>query len=205
MVGLPSLPPNVSFMQGTFTDLVETGALKENEFDYVFQRMLVMGVVDWQRHTNAAVRLLKPGGWLEMQDLSFHVYDRKEKLIDDRYSYIRVIQVVSAERGLDPFCGQHLAEHMEAARLRHISSDEFPWAWTYWSERPETALIAAHWQSPRQVEVNNTLLDKLVGSTSTFSQDQAESFKRENVASSKQAEEGVHFVYGVVFGQKATS
>jgi ubiquinone/menaquinone biosynthesis C-methylase UbiE len=70
VVELESLPPNVSFIQGAFTDLVETGVLQKNDFDYVFQRMLVMSVVDWQKHTNAAVRLLKPGGSLEMQDLS---------------------------------------------------------------------------------------------------------------------------------------
>lgn len=149
VVELESLPPNVSFIQGAFTDLVETGVLKENDFDYVFQKMLVMSVVDWQKHTNAAVRLLKPGGSLEMQDLSWHVYDRNGELIDGRYSHIRAIQSVSLEKGLDPFCGQHLAEYMREAGLPRVSCREYPFAWACWSERPETEFIAAHQQSVR--------------------------------------------------------
>jgi ubiquinone/menaquinone biosynthesis C-methylase UbiE len=149
VVELESLPPNVSFIQGAFTDLVETGVLKENDFDYVFQKMLVMSVVDWQKHTNAAVRLLKPGGSLEMQDLSWHVYDRNGELIDVRYSHIRAIQSVSLEKGLDPFCGQHLAEYMREAGLPRVSCREYPFAWACWSERPETEFIAAHQQSVR--------------------------------------------------------
>ena len=202
VVGLSSLPSNVSFMQGTFRDLVKDGKLQENDFDYVFQRMLVMGVVDWTKHISTAVRLLKPGGWLELQDLSWHVYDRNEQLIDHRYSHVRAIQNASLAKGLHPFCGQHLAKYLRDAGLRQVSSQEFPFAWTYWSGRPETELVAAHQQSVRHKEVRHTLLEKLLGSTGTFSQDEIEEFKQDDVVSYDQAEEGVHFVYGVAYGQK---
>jgi hypothetical protein len=139
-----------------------------------------------------------------MQDLSWHVYDRSERLIDDRYSFIRAIQNESLEKGLDPFYGQHLAEYMRNVGLPRVSLQEVPFAWTYWSERPETELIAAHQQSARQVEVRNALLDKLLGSMGTYFQHQIENFEQENSVSYKQAEEGVHCVYGVAFVQETT-
>lgn len=202
VIELSYLPSNVLFMQGTFIDLVKDGKLQENDFDYVFQRMLVMGVVDWTKHISTAVRLLKPGGWLELQDLSWHVYDQNGQLIDHRYSHILAIQKASLEKGLDPFCGEHLAKCIRNAGLRQISSEKFPFAWTYWSERPETELIAAHQQSAAHSEVRNALLEKLLGSTGTYSQHAIEEFKQETAVSYDQADEGVHFVYGVALGQK---
>lgn len=53
-----------------------------------------------------------------------------------------------------------------------------------------------------QVEVRNALLDRLLGSTGTYSQHEIENFKQENTVASQEAEEGVHCVYSVAFGQK---
>ena len=164
--------------------------------------MLVMGVVDWQSHTDAVVRLLKPGSWLEMQDLSWHVYDRNEMQVDDRYPYIRAIQAASEAKWLDPFCGEHLDAYMRSAGLRSIEFKRYPFAWAHWKERPETDLIAAHEGSPRQVEVRNSLLEKLLGGSGMYTREDIEEFKRQNDVSYEQAEEGIHKVYGVAFGQK---
>ena len=201
-VGPPEQLRNVEFVQGSFADLIKTGALREEQFDYIFQRMLVMGIVDWQSHTDIAVRLLRPGGWLEMQDLDWHVYDRTGKQIDDRFAYIRAIQAASEAKGLDPVCGKHLDAYMRCASLRSIEFKSYPFAWACWKERPETELIAAHQRSARQVEVRNALLEKLLGSSGMYEQEEIEEFKRENVVSYEQAEEGIHSGYGVAFGQK---
>ena len=210
VVGVDLAPPvelaeqqsNVEFVRGSFADLVKTGVLREGHFDYVFQRMLVMGIVDWQAHTEAAARLLKPGGWLEMQDLDWHVYDRNGKLVDERYAHIRAIHAASEAKGLDPFCGKHLDAYMRCAGLRSIKFTRYPFAWAYWKERPETELIATHQRSARQVEVRNSLLENLLGSSGMYKSEEIEAFKEENVVSYEQAEEGIHSGYGVAFGQK---
>ncbi|KAJ6443906.1 methyltransferase type 12 [Purpureocillium lavendulum] len=60
------LPPNVRFL----VDDVESPWLHpRNHFDYIHSRHTVMAVKDWTRMFRRAYEHLKPGGWIELQEV----------------------------------------------------------------------------------------------------------------------------------------
>jgi len=192
--------PNVQFIQGVFHDLVANGNLKPQDFDFIFSRMLVMSVVDWQAYVKTTSSLLKSGGWLELQELSWRLRDKDEEAIDTRYEYLTAIQETCIEKGLDPFAGEHLSHYMEKAGLIGVSHRKFPWLWSEWDEWPQGHLLAMHQQSEAHIAVQQGMLDVLLAGR--YDSDQLGRFKRELQQSAVEAEMGVHYSYGVSFGQK---
>lgn len=58
------VPPNCYF----YVDDAETEWTHEEPFDYIHGRALCGGIADWPEFYNNALRSLKPGGWMEMQE-----------------------------------------------------------------------------------------------------------------------------------------
>jgi cyclopropane fatty-acyl-phospholipid synthase-like methyltransferase len=63
------VPPNCRF----YVEDAEgaTGWSFEDQVDYIHGRMLVVGIKNWAQFFQRAYDNLKPGGWIEMQDLNF--------------------------------------------------------------------------------------------------------------------------------------
>ena len=61
-------PKNVHFVQGNILDGLP---FPDNSFDYVHQRLLILGIPSdkWQSVVNDIVRVLKPGGYLEVFEI----------------------------------------------------------------------------------------------------------------------------------------
>ena len=61
-------PPNCSFQ---VHNVNESLPFPPNHFDFVFQRLLVLGIRedDWDNVINHYVTVLKPGGWIELLEL----------------------------------------------------------------------------------------------------------------------------------------
>jgi hypothetical protein len=60
------VPPNVKF---TVDDMESPWLSPENHFDYIHGRHIVMAVKNWARLMQRALKHLKPGGWLELQEI----------------------------------------------------------------------------------------------------------------------------------------
>jgi hypothetical protein len=50
--------------------------------DFVFNRRLICGITDWPLYMQKVLWLLRPGGWAEMQDLSY-VWYRNGRVCSD--------------------------------------------------------------------------------------------------------------------------
>jgi SAM-dependent methyltransferase len=61
------VPPNCRF----YIENAEEQWDFEHKFDYVHGRMLVVGIRNWARFFEQAYAALKPGGYIELQDLNF--------------------------------------------------------------------------------------------------------------------------------------
>lgn len=61
------VPPNCRF----YIEDAETEWTFEEKFDYIHGRMLIVGIKNWARFFEQSFKYLKPGGWIELQDLSF--------------------------------------------------------------------------------------------------------------------------------------
>ncbi|KAI0019701.1 S-adenosyl-L-methionine-dependent methyltransferase [Xylariomycetidae sp. FL0641] len=60
------VPPNVRFM---VDDAESSWLYPRNHFDYIHSRHTVMAIRDWPRLVTRAYEHLRPGGWLELQEI----------------------------------------------------------------------------------------------------------------------------------------
>ncbi|UNI24088.1 hypothetical protein JDV02_009865 [Purpureocillium takamizusanense] len=81
------LPPNVRFL----VDDVESPWLHpRNHFDYIHSRHTVMAIKDWTRMFRRAFEHLKPGGWIELQEV--HHCPKTAKpggMVDTRHAVVQ--------------------------------------------------------------------------------------------------------------------
>ena len=99
--------PHVHFMQGnvisqkpsqwidTETQSSEGVAFNKDEglFDYIFSRMQILGIYDWQKFVKGEFSLLKPGGWAEVHDIDWEYLDGEGKNISDNWVSERPIPI----------------------------------------------------------------------------------------------------------------
>ncbi|KAF4977006.1 hypothetical protein FZEAL_6406 [Fusarium zealandicum] len=68
------LPPNVRFM----VDDVESPWLHpRNHFDYIHSRHTVMAIKDWPRLFQRSLEHLRPGGWMELQEIHHYPHSTR--------------------------------------------------------------------------------------------------------------------------------
>ncbi|KAF2672839.1 S-adenosyl-L-methionine-dependent methyltransferase [Microthyrium microscopicum] len=63
------VPPNCRF----YVENAEDTWAFETQFDFIHTRMLVVGIKDWPRLFQQSFKALRPGGYIELQDLTFPV------------------------------------------------------------------------------------------------------------------------------------
>lgn len=65
------IPPNCTFLKANTLQL----PFEDNSFDFVYQRFMGMAFStdDWKVAMNQIIRVLKPGGWVEISEGSFVV------------------------------------------------------------------------------------------------------------------------------------
>jgi hypothetical protein len=65
----PSTPENCTFL----VEDAEKDWAWDRKFDYIHGRMVMVGIRNWLRLLQQSFKALKPGGWIEIQDLNFPI------------------------------------------------------------------------------------------------------------------------------------
>lgn len=87
-----------------------------NLFDYIFSRLLILGMSDWPAFIRREFELLKPGGWAELQDLAWDWYDPDGTVVSDSWSWLELMKAhTSKEKGMDTLCGRNCKKWMQYA------------------------------------------------------------------------------------------
>lgn len=96
-------PANVRFVTGNVYDLVE----KHDDFpaasiDYIYSRLIISGVKDWDAHAKKVCPLLRPGGWIELHDLCrLDWFNNQDEVISSNWEWIKAFKTLFAERNFD--------------------------------------------------------------------------------------------------------
>ena len=138
-------PTNVSYVIGDIRSLQERTRWA-GKADLVFNRLLVLGMRDWPGYIKEVAALLRPGGYVEMQDMVMSLLQRTVSTdgsvrdIDLARNYWRVMSTAAKERGMDLRCGEKLAGWMKDAGLEIVEERVFPFPVGDWmaKEAPET-------------------------------------------------------------------
>jgi SAM-dependent methyltransferase len=124
--GLRYRPANVRFFQGNAATQGPTEWMANDDgsplpqddhlFDYVFSRLLILGMSDWPNFIKKVFLLLKPGGWAEIHDLAWDWYDLDGSVVSDQWSWSRVVRGDFEDRkGMDLACGKKAKMWMQKA------------------------------------------------------------------------------------------
>ncbi|CAF9936472.1 MAG: hypothetical protein ALECFALPRED_006862 [Alectoria fallacina] len=139
-------PGNISFIQGDVRKLSKTDQrLAPGSFDYVFSRLLICGMTDWAGYMRDTVApLLKPGGWVEVQDLDY-VWYKHGHVCSGEWKWLRAINEGAKRKGMDLSCGSNAAKYMREAGLVDVSVKRYGAPFGTWAvkQRPESERIGA--------------------------------------------------------------
>ncbi|MCJ1434852.1 hypothetical protein MMC27_004222 [Xylographa pallens] len=126
------VPPNCSFI----IDNVEEDWLYDKKFDFIHARMLVLGMHDWPRFFRQSWDYMKPGAWLEMQELQFPVKSDDGSAGKDspfsEWSY-RVME--AAEKvGINPRSCEKFEEQLAQQGFVNIRYETIKWPIGSWAK-----------------------------------------------------------------------
>jgi len=122
-------PPNVHFIQSDIRDFVKNkdDASSRDGFDYIFSRLLLMGMINWPAHVALLASLLNSDGWIELQELDLTAFsiDGKTAVSDD-WLYWSVMKHDLNATGLDMDAGRKLLGYLsQQAHLHNISQEMY--------------------------------------------------------------------------------
>jgi len=105
-------PSNVKYVQGDVRQLIKSNdqAFQAGSFDYIFERLLILGITDWPGHISAISTLLKPNGWLECHEFAWRLFSSSGKpFMDDTPAYAATVAEAN-KIGLNVNIGSELAD-----------------------------------------------------------------------------------------------
>ena len=141
------IPQNVSFIQGDLKSLLKEkdARLRRNSFDYIFHRLLILGVTDWSDYVSDVASLLQPGGWAEMQDYNIKMY-RNGRECSQEWQWLKILKKAASRKGIDLDCGSNIKGYMERAGFTDVVAREYSVPFGGWASdmRPETKRIGQH-------------------------------------------------------------
>ncbi|KAF2739498.1 S-adenosyl-L-methionine-dependent methyltransferase [Polyplosphaeria fusca] len=143
---------NLEFIQGDFNEMTNqnasNAAFAPRSLDFVFSRLLTFGVTDWPTYISRAKSILKPGGWLELQEVDYHyyrapldpdpdpsVYDAHDLDFTSLQSqleahpsnalrstplWVKTLNALLAAKSLEPYAGSKVAMQMQQAGFTDI-------------------------------------------------------------------------------------
>ena len=97
--------PNINYIQGNIMD-INDARFEESSFDLIFSRLLVLGMSNWKVYVERCVSLTRPGGWVEMHDLSnavHHVPEEVSSLEHLRPHDITIEQIANRSHPTDAY------------------------------------------------------------------------------------------------------
>ncbi|EER41945.1 conserved hypothetical protein [Histoplasma capsulatum H143] len=118
------VPPNVRFM----VDDVECPWLHpDDHFDFVHIRHLAPGIKDFPRLVKSAFHKLKPGGWIEIQELYYQAQCDDESMPDD-YTFaewLRLMKQGLSTFNVDLLSPKKYARYIRDAGFTNVNEQEF--------------------------------------------------------------------------------
>lgn len=110
-------------------------------FDYIFSRLLILGMPDWAQYIQREYELLRPGGWVEVHDLDWNWYDRNDNIINTDWGWLQtLIDTLEKEEKFNLHCGSGAQKWMKEAGFVDIQVFEYRWPFGGYVYHDSTAM-----------------------------------------------------------------
>ncbi|KAL8635751.1 MAG: hypothetical protein Q9228_006792 [Teloschistes exilis] len=119
-------PSNLEFILGDVRTLLNTDPrLAAGSADFIFNRFLVLGITDWPGYVRDMATVLRPGGWLEIQDHALVWYRYGSHVVSENWAWMRALSLAAEKQGLDLQCGKNMRGYMEGAGFKDVQVWEY--------------------------------------------------------------------------------
>ncbi|ETN46772.1 uncharacterized protein HMPREF1541_00961 [Cyphellophora europaea CBS 101466] len=208
--GIREKRPNIQYLVADILKgpdaLNAGGAPGIGEYDFVFSRLLALGMSDWRSYLKIGHDLLRTGGWMEVHDFNFIVLDASGKVISDEssapgeeFEWLRLLRIEASKTGLDFESGFNAQSLMRNAGFVAIQT----WRYDWWfgpkhASNPAEEKLGQYvltWMLPFFHHVINRVM------TGKMSEGEISEVQRKCKESLRQRE--ARFVYAVSVGRKA--
>lgn len=181
-------------------DVMSREIFAPGTLDYIFGRMLFLGINNWPRYFSTAYHSLKSGGIIEHQDLDwkFHRVGTSDCL-SDNWEWHRAVVSEAEQSGLSTRAGSNAQAIMEKAGLEIISVQTFEFSFVPSSKTPNSQAMGRYVQA-KLVPQYPELLRKMLGAQGIAGED-LERLTKESLRDIA-SEEGVHQKYTVTIARK---
>ena len=184
-------------------DVVGRDIFAPGELDYIFGRMLFLGINDWKRYFSTAYHALRPGGVIEHQDLDWEFYRQgTSECLSDKWEWHKLVVAAAEKSGLSTHAGTGAAPLMKEVGLEIFSEQSFEFSFVPSKKSPNSQAMGRYVQAkllPQYPE----LLRKMLGAQG-ISGSELESLTKDCLRDIT-AEEGVHQKYTVTVAKKPDS
>ncbi|KAM3080789.1 hypothetical protein ACMFMG_005717 [Clarireedia jacksonii] len=202
-------PANVTWAQGNALDVDYTKPRSDvmgreiftpGGLDYIFGRMLFLGINDWARYFSTASHALKSGGIIEHQDLDWKFYRAgTSECLSDNWEWHKTVVSGAEKSGLSTRAGSNAASLMKDAGLEVIHVQTFEFSFVPSAKTPASQAMGRYVQA-KLIPQYPELLRKMLGAHGIVGE-KLERLTREclqNLAS----EEGIHQKYTITIARK---
>ena len=199
----PKKPENVKFVHADYHDLLgsKDRHIAPGSMDFIFSRLLISGMTTWLPYIRTCNTLLKPNGWLEIQELEFPYYDGTG-IISNDWEWFQAYRAGAKIKGLDLDCALKAAGWMHEVGFEDVQTMMYYWPHGEWLAdrgREEYRNIGRFLET-EQLRLYQAILPNMVSGMG-FSDEKVRRLQAD-VLETLKAEEGKHKKYWVTFGRK---
>lgn len=130
-------PPNIRFIRQNADDQ-EWAPFKSDHFDFIYARMITSGIHDWPTFRAKCYRYLKPGGLLELSDLSHPMRAETSRFdcaeASPLINFVRLAGASWRQDGLDYNVTEKHVAGLTAAGFVDVKEETFHWPIGTWPE-----------------------------------------------------------------------
>lgn len=199
----PRKPGNVAFIHADYHDLLgsKDPHIAPESMDFIFSRLLISGMTTWPSYISTCYSLLKPNGWLEIQELEFPYYDDRG-IISNNWEWFQAYEAGAKAKGLDLSCALKAAGWMREAGFEDVQTMMYYWPQGEWLAdrgREEYRNIGIFMQT-EQPRLYQAILPNMVSGMG-FSDEKVRGFQADVLETLREGE-GKHKRLWITFGRK---
>lgn len=202
-------PINIVWAQGnaldvdynqTGSDVMSREIFTPGGLDYIFGRMLFLGINNWPKYFSTTSHALKSGGIIEHQDLDWKFYRvGASECVSDDWEWHKAIVSGAEKSGLSTTSGSDAASLMKESGLGVVSVQTFEFSFVPSSRTPNSQAMGRYVQA-KLIPQYPELLRKMLGSNG-ITGEQLDTLTKACLHDLT-SEEGVHQKYTVTIARK---
>ena len=109
------------------------------KFDYIHARLVVLSMRDWPRYLKRCYNNLKPGGWIELQEVQFPFRHDEDFPLHDSplLKWSGYVHEATARVGIDTLAATKFVDMLRDEGFVNINKEEVRWTVGSWAKDPK--------------------------------------------------------------------